>query len=233
MTMRLTIKTGIVLAGIVLLLSAGIAYALQIQRDDIEGSFAIGEVQTAQDTILLYSQIEPSTGDLTELAFGSGDIDAFGFFVTPPRIPFWAANGGGIPFELTLEATDIVLHRPGTGDTPLTGDMIALLMGPSGGELLPSPDHATLMNSGGEPVALEAGLRVARHPSRSGVSDRRQGNLHGAVQCRGGGSHPATRWHRGLVARGWQRRRRRRGQPRHSVGRRDFRTGEGGAGVQF
>ena len=88
--------------------------------------------------------------------------------MTPPRIPFWAANGGGIPFELTLEATDIVLHRPGTGDTPLTGDMIALLMGPSGGELLPSPDHATLMNSGGEPVALEAGLRLLGTPQELG-----------------------------------------------------------------
>ena len=42
MTIRLTIKTGIVLAGIVLLLSAGIAYALQIQRDDIEGSSLSG-----------------------------------------------------------------------------------------------------------------------------------------------------------------------------------------------
>ena len=125
MTIRLTLKTGIVLAGMVLLLSAGIAYALQIQRDDIEGSFAIGEVQTAQDTILLYSQIEPSTADLTELSFGSGDIDAFGFFVTPPRIPFWAANGGGIPFELTVEAINVELNG-----TPLTGDVLSLIVGP-------------------------------------------------------------------------------------------------------
>ena len=105
---RLNLRTSaIIVAVIAIAIAAGIAYALQIQRDDIQGSFAIGQVQTAQDTILLYEEAPPSAADLVALNFGTGDIDAFGSFVTPPTVPFWAANGGGTPFELTLVATEV------------------------------------------------------------------------------------------------------------------------------
>ena len=74
--MGLNLRSGILLIG-VLLLAAGIAYATtQIQRDDIGASFVIGQVQTAEDTIVLYSQIgPPNTADFTELKFGTGDVD--------------------------------------------------------------------------------------------------------------------------------------------------------------
>ena len=171
MTTRLNLRTSaIIVAVIAIVVAVGIAYALQIQRDDIQGSFAVGQVQTAQDTILLYREALPSTADLVALNFGTGDIDAFGFFVTPPTVPFWAANGGGTPFELTLVATNIVLHRPGTGDTPLTGDDLALLLGPAGGELLPAPDHARLINTGDPPVALRAGLKLLKTLGELGLA---------------------------------------------------------------
>ena len=167
---RLNLRTSaIIVAVIAIAIAAGIAYALQIQRDDIQGSFAIGQVQTAQDTILLYEEAPPSAADLVALNFGTGDIDAFGSFVTPPTVPFWAANGGGTPFELTLVATNIVLQRSGTGDTPLTGDILSLLMGPEGGELLPALDHSITLSPGDPPVALRAGLKLLKTPGELGV----------------------------------------------------------------
>ena len=141
----------------------------QIQRDDIGASFVIDQVQTAEDTIVLYSQIgPPNTADLTELKFGTGDVDAFGFFLSPPRFAFWAANGGAVPFKLTAEAIDVVVKR--NGNTIMSGDdILLLLMGPVGGELLPSPGHATTINTGGTPVALEAGLRFLKTPQELGI----------------------------------------------------------------
>ena len=72
------INGSLVLIAIILLLVAGITYAAtQIQRDDIGGSFVVGKVQTPQETILLYDELGPSTSDLVELSFGTGDFDAF------------------------------------------------------------------------------------------------------------------------------------------------------------
>ena len=104
MTIKLNVKKGIILIGVMFLLAITVSYAdTQIQREDIKGSFVVGRVQTAQDVILVYSQISPATADLTSLSFGTGDIDAFGALVTAPKVEFWAANGGGTPFNLTLE----------------------------------------------------------------------------------------------------------------------------------
>ena len=87
-TIRLNLKSVVILIVVTLLVAAGIAYAaMQITRE-VKGSFAVGDVQTTDETMLLYSRIEPSTADLTELNFGTVDVDAFGFFVTPPRIKF-------------------------------------------------------------------------------------------------------------------------------------------------
>ena len=100
MTNRLNRKTWLVLASVVLFLTAGIVYAVtQISRD-ISGTFVVARIQTADEALLLFSQIAPSSGDLTELNFGSGDVTALGFFVTPARIPFWAGNGDVVPFKL-------------------------------------------------------------------------------------------------------------------------------------
>ncbi len=98
----------------------------------------MGQVQTNEQTLLLYSQIDPNVG-LTELNFGVGDIDAFGFLKTPPRVPFWAANGGSVPFRLTLRATNAMVTRGGGSPTPLGEGSLTLLMGPRGGELGPAP----------------------------------------------------------------------------------------------
>ena len=117
--------------------------------------------------ITLFSQITPSSADLTQLAF-AGDIGSSGSFVTPPREPFWAANSGTVPFNLILVATDVVVKRG--GNTILSGDgILSLLMGPAGGTLLSSAGHATLIIPGDPPVALEAGIEFLRTPQELGL----------------------------------------------------------------
>ena len=176
------LRTKMVVVGWLLLMAVGIAYAVQIQRDDVGGIVAIGRVQTPQETILLYSQITSATADMTVLNFGTGDVDAFGFFVTPREVSFWAANAGGVAFSITVEASGVVLHRPGTGDTALAAGVLSLLMGPANGKLLPSPDHATLIPTGSQPVALEAGLIFRKTPGELGLASGDRINLYRTVQ---------------------------------------------------
>ena len=168
MLIRLNLRMGLILLAALAILMAGVAYAATvISQRQVSGSLILGQVQ-AIGPILLYSQITPSSADLTELAFDTGDIDSSGSFVTPPREPFWAANRGSVPFNLILVATDVVIKRG--GNTILSGDgILSLLMGPAGGTLRSSADHATLINTGGQPVALEAGLTFLRTPQDLGL----------------------------------------------------------------
>ena len=89
MRKRLSIKGGITLLAVLGLIAIGVAYAVEISRP-ITGSVIIGQVKTAEETILLYAEIEPTLVDLTELRFDPADINAFGLFTSPPRIPFAA-----------------------------------------------------------------------------------------------------------------------------------------------
>ena len=168
MLIRLNLRAGLILLAALAILVAGVAYATTvISQRQVPGSLILGQVQ-AIGPILLYSQITPSSADLTQLAFDSGDIDSSGSFVTPPREPFWAANSGSVPFNLILVATDVVVKRG--GNTILSGDgILSLLMGPAGGTLHSSADHATLIAPGDPPVALEAGIEFLRTPQDLGL----------------------------------------------------------------
>ena len=165
MKSMLTLKRGFALLTVILLFVVGVTYAAsQIQREDIGGSFVVGSVLTPQETILLYSELGPSTSGLVELDFGTGDLDAFGFFLGDPRVPFWAQNGGAVPFDLTVQATDVSVNGE-----PATGDILVLLMGPAGGEMLPAPDNAITIGTGDTPVALEAELAFLGTPAELGI----------------------------------------------------------------
>ena len=69
---------------------------MEIERG-ITGSVMIGQVKTAEETILLYSEIEPIVVELTAFRFDRADINAFGRFTSPPRIPFVAKTGVTYP----------------------------------------------------------------------------------------------------------------------------------------
>ena len=135
MTSRLNVRTGIILVVVLIIVGLGLAYALQIQRG-VAGVAVIGSVQTVDQTIILFDGHPPSTADLNVLDMGTGDLDAFGFFLNPARVPFQAANGGAVPFQLRMEAADVAITR--NGATVTSGDgILSLLMGPPGEELLP------------------------------------------------------------------------------------------------
>ena len=115
MTISLNLRTGLILMAALAVLVVGITIVVaQIVQRAVPGSYIIGNVQTSEETILLFSEAPPSTADLPELEFGTGDIDAFGFFITPPRVHFWAANGGQVPFFLILATRNVVITRGGS-----------------------------------------------------------------------------------------------------------------------
>ena len=97
MKKRLSVKGGMLLLAALGLIAIGVAYAVEIERG-ISGSVIIGQVETAEDTILLYAQVDPTEVALTELRFDPVDISAFGRFKSPARIPFLAQNGAMRPF---------------------------------------------------------------------------------------------------------------------------------------
>ena len=157
MNRKITRNFGVPLLAITIIATLGVVYGVEISRQ-VSGSTIVGRVVTVDETILLYSQVKPSTADLTELGFGAVDINAFGLFNMPPRIPLWIGNGGGVPFTITLEQTDVTVNG-----SAVTGDVLSLLLGQPNGELLPSPDHAALINPG-EVVGFNAGLRFLGTP---------------------------------------------------------------------
>ena len=146
MTFTLNPKAAMAFLGLAFLVASGVVYATVINRD-VPGSFVIGQVLTAEDTILLYEQIQTSSADLTEVNFGTLEIDAFGNIVAPPTVLFWAANGGSTPFQLTVETVDVEVNG-----APVLGDIFALLLGPTGGELRSSPDHGVYISPDGLPA---------------------------------------------------------------------------------
>ena len=86
------------LVAVLVIIAVGITYAGQIQRG-IGGSLIIGRVQTVDETIRVYRQITPVTADLTELNFGTADLNAFGLFTPLLTFPLWVENGGDVPFS--------------------------------------------------------------------------------------------------------------------------------------
>ena len=174
MTIRLSLRAGIVLMGAFALIVVGVVFAASQISREVSGSHVIARVQTAEDTILLYSQVEPVTADLPELAFGDGEVDAFGTLLPIPPIQFFAANGGGVDFRLTLRATDVQING-----APVAGDVLTLLMGPAtppgplADALLPPPQDI-LIPVGGDPVALEAELAYLKTPDELGLQESDQ-----------------------------------------------------------
>ena len=106
MTIRINFRLGVILVAVLAIVVAGVAYAaVQIVPKQVAGSFIVGQVQ-ASDFILLTN---PDGTTLTALGFGTGDIDADGFFIIP-RIAFFAQNSGDVPIDMTLVASNVLLN---------------------------------------------------------------------------------------------------------------------------
>ena len=167
MTIRLNLKVGIILLGTLAILAGGVAYAVtQISRD-VNSSFVIGRVQTEGETILLYSQIDPPT-DLSELNFGTVDVDAFGFFKTALGVKFWVENGGAEPFTMTVLVKDVKINGEQAPDS------LALELARPGG-LIETPILIPIPLEGlpvlpGEVIALAAIPRFVDPPGELNLS---------------------------------------------------------------
>ena len=120
MSKFISFRVGLFAAATLAMLAFGIAYALQIQRG-VSGAVIIGRVQTAEETLLLYSQPPPNTAELTQLNFGTVDVNAFGLFTSPPLVSIWVENGGDTPFFVRLQATDVEINGE-----PVARDVLAL-----------------------------------------------------------------------------------------------------------
>ena len=120
MSKFVSFRVGLFAAATLAMLALGIAYALQIQRG-VSGAVIIGRVQTAEETLLLYNQPPPNTADLTQLNFGTVDVNAFGLFTSPPQVSIWVENGGDIPFAVRLQVTDVEINGG-----PVARDVLAL-----------------------------------------------------------------------------------------------------------
>ena len=147
-------KSGIILVALITLLIGGLAYALSAQRT-ISGSAVVGQVQTAEDTILLWESLDPKVP--------RGPV-SFGNLQSPARFPVWVENGGGTPFSLTVEAANIMVTMPGTGSAPMD-DALRILFGPAGGDLRPAPDHAVMIDPTTPPPPLEGVGFVGQGPN--------------------------------------------------------------------
>ena len=133
----LSFRGGLVIVAVAAFVALGVAYAVQIQRG-VTGAVIIGRVQTAEETLLLYSEPPPRTVDLTQLTFGTVDINAFGLFTVPPRIPAWIGNGGDLPFGVRVQVVDVEIN-----DVPVSGDILAVSLRSVGPVPTPTPPPPT------------------------------------------------------------------------------------------
>ena len=143
------------------ILVAGSVYAVtQISRD-VNSSLVIGSVQTEGETILLYSQIDPPT-DLSELDFGTAEVDAFGFFKTAPKVKFWVENGGAVPFTLTALVKDVRINGEQAPDSLVLrlARVLGFIETPI---LIPIPQEGLLIQPG-EVFALAAIPQLVKLP---------------------------------------------------------------------
>lgn len=115
MTQLLTFRKVMLFAVVAMIVAVGIAYAVEIQRS-VGGSLVVGKVETAEETILLYSQLTPTKINLTELNFGAADVTAFGLFRQRPSIPVYVKNGGDVAFALGVEVTDVRVNGTPVGN---------------------------------------------------------------------------------------------------------------------
>ena len=164
MAQWLNVKTALIAFGVLLIVGLGIAYAIEIQRG-VGGSVIVDRVETVDETILLYREAPPSTADLTELNFGTADVTAFGFFRSLVRIPVWVKNGGDEAFRLIIKAADV-----GINGSPVSGDILSILLAEPGGALLPATLRGPTINSG-DLRPLEVGLRLSKAPEELGIKD--------------------------------------------------------------
>ena len=138
----LNIRSGTFVVALLLVLSAGAAYALtELVLKEVGGSVTVN--LKVPDGIQVYSD-GALTQPVDSLDFGEIKVNVFGKVLQPTRIPVWVENQSNSVVGLRL------------GDDFASGEV---LFGFGGGPVKPSPEHAIELEPG-QVVAGEVGLRV-------------------------------------------------------------------------
>ena len=109
------LKRPALLVAVLVIIAVGVAYAVEIQRS-VAGALVVGRVETVEETILLYSSIEPSKVPLVELNYGTVNINAFGLLKGTSAVPVFVENGGDVAFSLRVEVGDVALNGTSIGN---------------------------------------------------------------------------------------------------------------------
>ena len=165
MTIRINLKSLVVLAALAAFVAIGLAYALQVQRT-ITGSAVIGRIISAEDILLWQSASRDNP--LTQVSFGTLDLRPSGELVNPVRKPVWVELTAAEPLRVTVEATSVQVTAPGTSARVMP-NAVQILFGPAGGVLRPAPEHAVIVTPGtGNMFAGELGLKFLKTPAQLG-----------------------------------------------------------------
>ena len=155
MTIRLSLRSGVVFAAALLLMVAGIVYAVTTISRGVSGFVRVTADISVDEALALYEDVngQPQTGGtLNSVDFGTVDLDPFGNPSQPSRLRVWVRNGSNTTYRLTIDDTST---GDGTGDDTFAfGEVLFAL---SGDALSTAPTPAIVLASG-DLVAIDLGL---------------------------------------------------------------------------
>ena len=155
MTIRLSLRNGIVLLAALLLLAAGIAYAVTSISRGVSGFVRVTADISVDEALALYEDVngQPQTGStLTLVDFGTVDLDPFSNPSQASRVTVWVENGGNTPYKLTVDDTST---GDGTGDDTFAFGEV--LYARSGDALSTAPAPSIVLTPG-DLIPIDLGL---------------------------------------------------------------------------
>ena len=124
MTIRLNLKTAVILVVVAALLGGGIAYAAvsAISRS-VEGFVRVTAEVSVDEVLILYEDDDGRPGDpLERVDFGTVGTDPFGNLTDAATVTVWVENGGGTKYVLSVDDSDPIDES----DTLTIGEVLML-----------------------------------------------------------------------------------------------------------
>lgn len=104
MTIKLTVRRGVLLVAAFLLMVAGIAYGITVISRGVEGFVHVTAEISVDEALALYQASGDQRGEpLTRIDFGTIGLDPFGNVSQPEIVTVWAENGSGSPYWLIVD----------------------------------------------------------------------------------------------------------------------------------
>lgn len=152
MTIKLSLKSGILFVTAFLLLAAGVAYAVTSISRGVEGFVRVTATITGDKALALYTDVDGQTGDrLTLVDFGTVDVDPFGNPSQASRVRVWVQNGSNTTYKLAVDDQDPI----NTGDDTFAFGEVLFARSGDAPSTAPVPD---IVLEPGDLVAIDLGL---------------------------------------------------------------------------